>query len=305
MEIVVFGAGSLGSLIGGLLARIHDVTLVGRNPHMRTVDEQGLRISGHIETTVQPHARTTSPENADLAVVCVKGFDTEAAARALSACDPECVLSLQNGMGHESTLDDHLSGTILAGTCTYGAITPTAGEVRCTGVGNVVLGAPDGGESATADRIGAAFKKADIVTEIATDMPLRLWKKLAVNAGLNPITALSRVPNGAVLDGATSETAMAAARETARVARRDGIDLREETAERALEQVAIDTAENVSSMRQDMESRGRTEIDSINGYIVDRAAHHGISVPVNRTLSSLVRAWEANQGLRERSVAVE
>lgn len=298
MEIVVFGAGSLGSLIGGLLARTHDVTLVGRDPHMRTIDEDGLRISGCIETTVRPHARTTPPEAADLAVVCVKGFDTEAAATALSACDPGRVLSLQNGMGHEATLAKHLSGTVLAGTCTYGAMTPTPGEVRCTGIGTVVLGSPTGGQSPTAARIGAAFEDADIDTDVATDMPRRLWKKLAVNAGINPITALSGIDNGAVLERGIAETAMAAVRETAGVARNEGIDLSDETAERALERVATETAENVSSMRQDMTAKQRTEIDSINGYVVKRADSHGCPAPVNRTLSALVRAWEADEGLR-------
>ena len=297
MEIVVFGAGSLGSLIGGLLARAHEVTLVGRNPHMRRVNEYGLRISGHIETTVQPHGYVTPPDSADLAVVCVKGFDTEHAAETLSACSLDCVLSLQNGMGNEAILADHLSASVLAGTCTYGAITPTAGEVRCTGIGTVILGPTEGGKSTTVDRVGAAFEEANIATVIATDMQRQLWKKLSVNAGINPITALSGIDNGAVLEGETRGVAMAAARETAQVARNTGIDLRDETVERSLERVVTDTAQNVSSMRQDMEAGRRTEINNINGYVVDRADQYGVSVPVNRTLSALVHAWEAERAL--------
>ncbi|PSQ42434.1 2-dehydropantoate 2-reductase, partial [Halobacteriales archaeon QS_9_68_42] len=108
MDVVVFGAGNLGSLIGGLLARVHDVTLVGRHPHVRAIREDGLRIEGEITETVRPAARTDAPGSADLAVVCVKTFDTPAAAEALSGTDLEACLSLQNGMGNEATLADRL-----------------------------------------------------------------------------------------------------------------------------------------------------------------------------------------------------
>lgn len=80
MDIVVFGAGSLGSLLGGLLAREHPVTLVGREPHVEAIRAEDLRISGAIETTVSPDAAQTPPDSADLAIVCVKTFDTESAA---------------------------------------------------------------------------------------------------------------------------------------------------------------------------------------------------------------------------------
>ena len=109
MDIVVFGAGSLGSLMGGLLARAHDVTLVGREPHVSTVDESGLRVSGAVETTVWPRATTEAPAAADLALVTVKASDTETAAAALAETDTNAVLSLQNGMGNEETLAARLA----------------------------------------------------------------------------------------------------------------------------------------------------------------------------------------------------
>ena len=104
MDICVFGAGSLGSLVGGLLAREHAVTLVGRDPHVATVATEGLDLTGVLSETVHPDAGTTPPDRADLAVVTVKAFDTAAAARTLADCDLDCVLSLQNGLGNEATL---------------------------------------------------------------------------------------------------------------------------------------------------------------------------------------------------------
>ncbi|MFO7927637.1 MAG: ketopantoate reductase family protein [Halobacteriota archaeon] len=298
MEIVVFGAGSLGSLLGGLLEREHDVTLVGRDQHVRAIDERGLRISGTIEATVRPAARFAPPEAADLAIVCVKSFDTAAAATALADCDLDACLSVQNGMGNERILADQLDAPVLAGTCSYGAFRPSPGEVRCTGVGEVALGPRTGGSSALADRVGAAFERAGIVTSVDEDMPARLWEKLAVNAGINATTALARIDNGSVLDGDAWSIASAAARETAAVARLEGIDLPDSAAERAVRTVAEATAENTSSMQQDVLADRRTEIDAINGFVVDRAGERGVEVPVNGTLTRLIRTWEIGRGVR-------
>jgi 2-dehydropantoate 2-reductase len=298
MNVVVFGAGSLGSLLGGLLAREHAVTLVGRDPHMDAVREDGLRITGAVEETVSPDARTAAPERADLAIVCVKAFDTPAAADALADVDLEYCLSVQNGMGNEAQLADRLDATVLAGTCTYGALSPNPGVVRCTGIDEVVLGAREGGDSPAAEIIGEAFQAAGIVTAVAEDMPRRLWEKLAVNAGINATTALARVDNGTLLSGDANAVATAAGREVARVARAEGVDLSEAAAERAVERVAEATAENTSSMRQDVLAGRRTEVDAIGGYVLERADEHGIDVPANETMTRLLRAWERERDLR-------
>ena len=294
MHVVVFGAGSLGSLMGGLLARAHEVTLVARPDHARAVRAEGLRVTGEYDLRVHPDARAELPASADLVLVTVKAFDTASAAETLAGMDEAgAVLSLQNGMGNEETLGS-LPWPILAGTTDFGAELRGPGVVRCNGVGEVTLGPPEGGESAAADRAGAAFRAAGIETTVADDMPRRLWTKLAVNAGINPTTALARVDNGAVLEEPLAETARAAARETAEAAP-EGVALGPEEAVAAMEDVARATADNVSSMRQDVEAGRRTEVGAINGYVVDRARAAGLSAPVNATLAALVGGWETGE----------
>jgi 2-dehydropantoate 2-reductase len=293
MDVVVFGAGSLGSLLGGLLARTHDVTLVGRRPGVEAVRADGLRVTGAVETTVHPDARTAPPERADLALVTVKAYDTDAAATALADVDLEAVCSLQNGLGNESRLAATLDAPVLAGTCTYGARLVDPGVVACTGVGEVALGPREGGRSTVADRVGRAFDDAGVVTTVADDMPRRLWEKLAVNAGINAPTALARIPNGALRTGDVGTVASAAAREVAAAARAEGVDLPDDRAVAAVESVADATADNRSSMLQDVERGRRTEVDSINGAVA------GEDAPVNATLAALLRAWERERGLRE------
>jgi 2-dehydropantoate 2-reductase len=294
MDVCIFGAGSLGSLVGGLLARAHDVTLVGREPHVSAVEREGLRIGGAIDEQVSPDARTGPPDQTELVVVTVKSFDTEAAARALEPVDCDAVLSLQNGMGNEETLAEHLDCPVLAGTCTYGARLADPGVVECTGIGEIHLGPRDGGRSAIATEVGEAFAAADLDAEAVADMPRRLWQKLAVNAGINATTALARVPNGALVEGEASGIALTAARETARVATDEGVTIEPDGAAERTRAVAETTAANTSSMYQDVVAGKRTEVEAINGYVV---AHADRPVPANETLAGLLRAWEQERGL--------
>ncbi|WP_411964973.1 ketopantoate reductase family protein [Haloferax sp. YSMS24] len=298
MRILVFGAGSLGTLVGGLLAAVHDVTLVGRKRHVARVSKTGLDIVGVESGHVTPTATTTETgHDADLALVTVKSFDTQAAAEALAACDVDAVLSLQNGLTEE-ILDSHLDVPVLAGTATYGARLVAPGRVECTGIGRVVLGALDGGTSPLAERTGKAFRDADINTLVASNMPRRRWEKLAVNAGINAVTALARVENGALASDEAHDVAHRAARETARVARLEGVNLPNRVAREAIDRVVAQTAANRSSMLQDVEAGKRTEVDAIHGAVVETAAKHGHEVPTNRTLAALLRAWERGEGVR-------
>jgi 2-dehydropantoate 2-reductase len=290
MDVVVVGAGSLGSLIGGLLAREHDVTLVGREVQVAAIEGEGLDVSGELSAHTAPDASTDAPASADVAVVAVKAYDTAGAAATLADTDLRGVLSLQNGLGNEDRLADALECAVLAGTCTYGARLHEPGHVECTGVGEVALGPRDGAASALADEVGAAFEAAGVETVVAGDMPRRLWRKLSVNAGVNAPTALARVHNGALADGPAGDVARAAATEAARVARSEGVDLSGDTAVEALERVVSATAANRSSMLQDVEAGRRTEVDAIYGAIVDRADRPTV---VAATLASLVRGWEA------------
>jgi len=294
MEICVFGAGSLGTLVGGLLASEHRVTLVGREPHVGAIQADGLRMTGEVERTVRPAASTIPPERADLTVVTVKSFDTSGAVDALADCELGATLSLQNGIGNEELLAAHLDCPALAGTCTYGARLSSPGVVECTGIGEITLGPRGGGSSELADRVGRAFTESALDATVTEDMPRRLWEKLAVNAGINATTALARVQNGALVDGPGGDVATAAARETARVASTAGVELDQQAVAEQSRTVAETTAANTSSMLQDVRAGTRTEVDAINGAVVERADD---PVPVNETLVGLLHAWEREQGL--------
>ncbi len=295
----MYGAGALGSLVGGLLARAHDVTLVGRDPHVRRVRTAGLRIDGAIAADVSPRAVTDGRDrSADVAILTTKAYDVDAAASDLATGTYDVVVPLSNGLVEER-LADALSGTpVLAGTASYGARLSEPGRVTCTGVGEVTVGALAGGPDPAADRVARAFDAAGIESVAAADMPRRRYEKLAVNAGINGPSALARVENGATVAAPIGAVARAAAREVAAVARAERVGLDGDAAVAALERVAVDTAANHSSMREDVAARRRTEVDAIYGAVVDRGVEHGVPTPTCRTLASLLRGWEVGQGLR-------
>ncbi|HEX5500298.1 MAG TPA: ketopantoate reductase C-terminal domain-containing protein, partial [Thermomicrobiales bacterium] len=102
------------------------------------------------------------------------------------------------------------------------------------------------------------------------------------------LTALAAVPNGAIVaDPELRLAANAIAREVEAVARAEGHEIGD--VERAVSEVALATATNVSSMRRDLETGAPTEVDAIHGAIVERAARHGLAAPVNQTIAAIIR----------------
>ncbi|MDY6774773.1 MAG: ketopantoate reductase family protein [Halobacteria archaeon] len=291
VELQILGAGSLGSLLGGLFSHSGtDVRLVGREPHVTRIRDDGLRITGEYDMTSYPEA-ATSPAEAEVTVVTVKSYDTQEAARSVEGLQ-EVVVSLQNGMGNEETLERVCSNSeVLAGTATYGARIEEPGVVRCTGRGEIEIGDPEGGESDAAKEFAGTVSDGEVEVDLRDDMPERLWSKTAVNAGINPVTAITRLTNGeAVDDPELRRTIEEAAKEVEDVASEHGVSI-DSAAERAVD-VARSTADNESSMLQDIKAERRTEIDSINRYVVRKADEEDVSSGLNRRLAALVRGIE-------------
>lgn len=298
MEVLVLGAGALGSLVGGLLARVHDVTLVGRDPHMRRVREDGLRIEGELEAHVRPRAVTDGRDRtATLALVTTKAYDVDDAARVLATGEYDAVCALSNGLVEER-LVAALDTTVLAGTATYGARLVEPGRVRCTGVGEIAVGTLADGPHPVVERVRSALADAGVEAVAEPAMPRRRFEKLAVNAGINGPSALARLDNGTTLSGPAGAVAREAAREVARLARAEGVALADDEAVAAVEGVAADTAANRSSMHEDVVHGRRTEVDAVYGAVLDRAADTAVAVPTCRALAGLLRGWEADRDLR-------
>lgn len=285
MRIAVLGAGALGTLFAAYLSRTSsEVWLLSRQP-LGAVTVDGV---------AYPHVRLGRPHECDLLLVLVKSYDTAEAVAGAPEAAVAC--TLQNGWGNADILADRFGAArVLAGTTAHGATLLRPGAVRHAGNGETRLGpwAPAGPAAAMAETIVALLTAAGLGPAAAlVDPRPALWAKLAVNCGINALTALHGVPNGALLQEAALRHEMAAAaREAGQVAAAHGVTLPEEPAE-TVARVAAATAANRSSMLQDLARGRRTEVDAINGALVRLAAQVGLTAPVNQRLWEQVRARE-------------
>jgi 2-dehydropantoate 2-reductase len=265
MRVLVFGAGAMGSLIGGLLAQQHNVTFIGRSAHMTAIRKNGLKITGKTElslpskailayTDVEPLKKGCGPP--ELVLVTVKSYDTTGIISDLQKITgPETVLcSLQNGLDNEEKLR-------------------------------------------SAWEFAKMLTEVGIETTLTDDICVELWAKVAINASINPITAITGLKNGwllrepnltALLEGTCNEVIAVAEKSGAKLASGEDLSILERT-----KRVVERTADNKSSMLQDIEKGKRTEIDSINGAVVRTGERCKVHTPLNSTLTTLVKGRES------------
>lgn len=296
----------MGSFVGGLLSRSHDVALIGREAHVSAVRERGLTIFGDEPATYIPEAYTAIsdlPWEPDVVLLTVKAYDTRHAGEDISRNVPGVpVLSLQNGLDNIDVLATLLGEErVLAGTTAHGIRLLGPGRLEHTGRGRTRLGTPfPGGDTELVERLCKALTCAGMPARVSSDIRSEIWRKGVVNAGINPLTALLGVRNGAVVeDPHLRECAVTLSREAERVGY--ALGHRVEGSVDLMLEVAEMTASNRSSMLQDMERGRRTEIDAITGVIVREGERHRVDVTANRTVHMLVQAMERTRGTRRPS----
>lgn len=223
------------------------------------------------------------------ALVLCKAWQTQSAAARLAEClAPDgLALTLQNGLGNREALAALLGEDRAAiGITTQGATLIAPGVVRPVGEPVIRLGAHP-----RLEPLAAALSTAGFEIETSPDVDGLLWGKLVINAAINPLTALLRVPNGALLERPPArELLQALACETAAVAAARGVQLPFADPVQAAEAVARRTAANRSSMLQDVERGAPTEIDAICGAVVQAGERLQLPTPFNRTLLRLVQS---------------
>jgi len=295
VDILVFGAGAMGSFFGGLLSLRNDVTLIGRKDHMVVVRAHGLRLLGKTVRLVRPHTATRVPKGShpELVIVATKSYDTAAAMRSLRPfAGTALFLTLQNGLDNADLIARDAK-RVIAGTTAHGVTFLGPGEIRHAGVGDTTIGAWAGVNEAAVVRVRDLLEEAGIRTRITADARSELWSKLVVNAAINPLAALAGVPNGRlVADPNLRRLLEDVARETAAVARAAGARVDPDDLVRRTRLVARRTASNRASMLQDLDRARPTEIDAITGAVLREAERTGRDAPLNRALFALVKARE-------------
>ncbi len=295
MDVIVFGAGAMGSFFGGMLSRRNRVTLVCRAEHANAIRKSGLRIAGKTAMIAHPTVTTSVSRirRADLIIISTKAYDTEGAARRLQRIGTRATwLTLQNGLENADVLARY-APKVIAGTTTHGVTFVRPGEVRHAGIGDTIIGTFAGARENDVIRLRDVLEESGIRTRISPSIRRELWLKVIVNAAINPLAALTGLRNGQLLVVPGLRAALEGlCTEAASVARAEGFDIADREAIDLMARIARRTRENRSSMLQDVQLRRRTEVDAITGAVLRAARRHELTVPMNLIAHALVQGLE-------------
>lgn len=297
MKIGIVGGGAIGLTFAAALVAVHDVVvLVRRREVADALTRDGIALTGDDETTHVPVRATLDAAafaDRDAVIVAVKAYATSDALAPLRAVLPPhaLVVSVQNGLDNDAAAREALpAARVVAGSTTQGAVALGPGRVRPTGRGTTTFGRDDAAHPSS-DALAAAFTAAGLDARVVDEIAPVLWRKLVVNAAINPLGALTGRLNGAVTtDPDLAPLARTLAAEAAAVAAAEGVPIGDPWS--VVEGAARATAANRNSMLQDLDAGRPTEIDAIAGAVVRRAAAHGIAVPLTATVAHLLAARE-------------
>jgi 2-dehydropantoate 2-reductase len=307
MKIGILGAGSIGM---HLAAQLHlagqDVTLICRTQQQAVLLlEEGLVYEDYEGNKKQLNIPVVSEEGVNIAfdilMIALKQTHLQSALTTLSrllAVSP-VVVCFQNGIGHAEFFDRHFPHvSLFLAVTTEGALRESINSVRHTGIGTTWIGSADGENNyALVESILQQIMHSFIGTKITVKADLkihqRIWKKVLVNACINPLTAIFRVRNGKLIESASLLSIMEMIYlEAKEVAMSEGIEI-EQGFLQEIVAVCKSTCNNKSSMLQDVEAGRKTEIDYINGAIKRTAEQHGITVPYNSMVLEMIHAIQA------------
>ncbi len=297
MNFLIVGPGAMGCLFASRLCMAgYGVTLLDyKRERAEQISRQGIIVEGVTgEYTVNvPVAVGETGSQPDYVLICVKAIKTREAGEEIAPWLPKksIIVTLQNGIGNMETLTEIFEKErVVGGITSEGATVLGWGRIRHAGRGPTVFGPEDNPEARLANLV-SAFNKAGFKAKSTVDVESLIWGKLIINAGINALTAITRLKNGRLPDIERARLVIKeAVIEAAAVAEAKKIGLPYPDPFRRVLDVCRDTAENTSSMLQDVLNKKATEVDYINGAVVREGDVLGILTPTNRVLISMVRA---------------
>jgi 2-dehydropantoate 2-reductase len=289
MRVLIVGAGGVGGYFGAKLARAGvPVTLLARGAHLAAIQRDGLRVRSAVDgesvATVSAVADVAGLPPADVVLFCVKSFDTETAAAAIRpAMGPEtAVVSLQNGVDNEETLERVLGpGHAVGGVAYVFATIESPGVIAHRFAGHLVFGELDGRPSARLEALRAAFEKAGVRAEVSSDIRRALWLKYVMISAQAGMTALTRAPIGVVR--AVPESRLMyrrIAEELAALAAASGVVLGADVVDNVMKAADGLAAEAYSSLHHDLTQGRRLELETLHGHAVRLGERLGVPTPM-------------------------
>jgi len=303
VRICVVGCGAVGSLFAANLAQLDDVEVWAYDlaqEHVDAINARGLRLSGAGELVGRVRATANAEEvpACDFGIVATKAMHTSAAVEATAhAFTGGCVASVQNGLGNEEAIAQHVERVIRGTTFPAGRVL-AAGHVQWDVKGDTTLGPfePQPAPLEKIERLAEACTRAGMPTSAVPDARGPQWRKVIFNAATNPLGALTRLTHGRVCERPDLRALVSGLVDEGKaVAAAQGIEL-DDDPERLIDHAARkDVAyDHKASMLQDVEAQRPTEVDYLNGGIVRAGRELGVPTPLNEAVWALVRGLEAS-----------
>ncbi|MFZ0036004.1 MAG: 2-dehydropantoate 2-reductase [Candidatus Acidiferrales bacterium] len=300
MKICIVGCGAIGSIFGAHLARLDGVEVHAYDvsqQHVDAIERNGLRISGAADFTARLHATTDSRAipPCDYGIVATKSTHTKSAiAQAAHIFGPtSAVCSVQNGVGNEDIIAEHVKFVIRGTTFPAGHIVEP-GHVGFDIRGDTWIGPfePTNTQMARVTELAGMLTKSGLNTIALEDARGAQWTKLIFNASTNPVGALTLLHHGAATRlPATGQLFDDLITEGEAVAKALGITLHGDP--RALVQKGANApGKHNASMLQDVLVRRITEVDFMNGAIVKSGEQAGVPTPLNKAMWALIKGLE-------------
>jgi 2-dehydropantoate 2-reductase len=303
MKIVIVGPGAMGCLFAAYLAKSsQEIWLLDKNKQRAAkINDCGISLEGSSGVWQAKPKATANPDEigqADLILICVKSFNTKIAIEQIKPLltSETKILTLQNGIGNIEIIAE-LAGQekVIAGVTNEGATLIDTGKIYHAGRGETIIGSIDGKTPVALRTLREIFNQVGLECKMSRDIKSLLWSKLIINVGINALSAITRLPNGKLIEHeGTKRILRDAVTEAARIAKRKRIKLIFDDPLAKVEAVCEGTQNNLSSMLQDVLRKKRTEVDFINGVIVRLACELGIDVPTNKFLLDLVKTIESS-----------
>lgn len=294
MRVAVVGAGGVGGIIGGLLARAgNEVAFVARGATLAALRERGLEVqSPRGEFRISPVEASDDPaalRPAEVVLVAVKGWQVkELAPRLAPLVAPDgLVLPLENGVEAAPTLAAALGEERVAGgLCHLFAWVESPGVVKHVGdLLRVTMGERRGGGSPRLERLAAALRAAKVDAVVSPDVEAATWEKFLFIDAFGSVGAATRAPVGQVRSLPESRALLRAAmEETAAVGRARGVRLPPDAVDKALALIDGVRPDSTASMQRDIQGGRPSELFDQTGAVVRLAAAAGVDAPVHRFL---------------------
>ncbi|UVM41507.1 2-dehydropantoate 2-reductase [Pseudomonas sp. B21-017] len=301
MKIAIVGAGAMGGLFGARLALGgQEVSFVeASEATIAAIQRKGLQLvtPSATERVMVPIGRAKDFAGTfDLVVIFTKGFHTDIAIESVRHLvgPTTWALSVQNGLGNAELISKVVPAErIIVGMTNLPADLVEPGVVHSHGDGHINLWPWNGEDKSVARDIAETFQQAGLPCRADPEVQIAIWEKVAFNAALNSVCAITRQTVGGVGDSEHGRSLTAGViRETVEVANALGVDAQASRVEHAVNHAFANHHQHKPSMLQDVEAKRKTEIDFINGAVVERANEQGIDTPVLSSLHSLVKLIE-------------